>query len=276
MSELAISVISSVTVSSALVGIVLFLSKSWITERLKNSIKHEYDQKLEVHKAQLKSEQEVAMLELRSLVEKESIVQQAGHSSLHQVQKAAIEKKLVSIEKLWDGIVKARNEIPPIIGMLDILTIDEYPTIASNKELAKLAEPFTPEKLGEISMKFGENVESVRPYVGEYLWSIFYAYRAVTIRTLLLMKLGLIDPRKLNWHEDEGIKSLISSVLSKKQIEYFDSQDFGKFKLLQDHFETLMLTAMNKIISGEEFGSEMMSQAKTIARKANELANQKP
>jgi hypothetical protein len=46
------SVISSGLVSSA----VLFVGKTWISERLKNAIKGEYDEKLETHKAQLKRE----------------------------------------------------------------------------------------------------------------------------------------------------------------------------------------------------------------------------
>ena len=34
-------------------GVLIWLSKNWITERLKNAIKHEYDTKLELHKALL-------------------------------------------------------------------------------------------------------------------------------------------------------------------------------------------------------------------------------
>ncbi len=93
MSDLVINIISSASVSSALAIIILFVTKSWIAARLKSSIQHEYDQKLETHKAQLKADQEVAIIELRSTIEKEASIQRAAHDSFQQVQKAAIEKK---------------------------------------------------------------------------------------------------------------------------------------------------------------------------------------
>ena len=55
LSDFLIAVISSAAVSLALCGMLLWLMKAWIGERLKNVIKAEYDVKLESHKAQLKS-----------------------------------------------------------------------------------------------------------------------------------------------------------------------------------------------------------------------------
>lgn len=59
-------VLSSAAVSAALTGILLWLSKSWIGERLKNAIKSEYDEKLETHKAQLKGASDVEIERLKS------------------------------------------------------------------------------------------------------------------------------------------------------------------------------------------------------------------
>lgn len=53
MSDL-ITILSSVGISALLSAALIFLAKSWMLERLKNAIKHEYDEKLETHKAQLK------------------------------------------------------------------------------------------------------------------------------------------------------------------------------------------------------------------------------
>lgn len=66
MSDFFWQVITSSAVSALLVAALVFLSKSWISERLKNAIKHEYDQKLEAHKAKLKSEADVSVEQLKS------------------------------------------------------------------------------------------------------------------------------------------------------------------------------------------------------------------
>jgi hypothetical protein len=48
----------SVVLSSFTSGALVWLARNWISERLKRSIQHEYDQKLETHKVQLKHEHE--------------------------------------------------------------------------------------------------------------------------------------------------------------------------------------------------------------------------
>ena len=61
LSDFVLTVLSSAAVSAALAGALLWLTKSWIGERLKHSIKSEYDEKLESHKAQLKAQFDTAL-----------------------------------------------------------------------------------------------------------------------------------------------------------------------------------------------------------------------
>ena len=55
MTDFIINVIPSVLFSGLLAGLLIWLSREWISARLKGSIQHEYDQKLEAHKAQLEA-----------------------------------------------------------------------------------------------------------------------------------------------------------------------------------------------------------------------------
>lgn len=88
-----ISILSSVVVSGALVGILIYLSREWMSARIKGSIKHEYDQKLVAHKAQLKAENDVALLELRSTIEREATPYTLSHM-LHSLK---------AKRRLWRG-----------------------------------------------------------------------------------------------------------------------------------------------------------------------------
>jgi hypothetical protein len=58
-------VIASASVSTILVRVLGWLTSSWIFERLKNRIKHEYNEKLETHKAQLKTQSAIGLEKLR-------------------------------------------------------------------------------------------------------------------------------------------------------------------------------------------------------------------
>jgi hypothetical protein len=66
MVEFLIQLITSAAVSTALAAALLWLSRLWISERLKSAIKSEYDQKLETHKAQLKAQSDIEIERLRS------------------------------------------------------------------------------------------------------------------------------------------------------------------------------------------------------------------
>lgn len=61
-----ITILSSVAFSGLLSAALVFLSKTWISERLKGAIKNEYDQKLETHKAQLKAQSDVSLEEFKA------------------------------------------------------------------------------------------------------------------------------------------------------------------------------------------------------------------
>ncbi|HEX4141211.1 MAG TPA: hypothetical protein VHY09_12740, partial [Candidatus Methylacidiphilales bacterium] len=56
-----LSILTSIATSS----LFLWLVKTWFAERLKASIKSEYDQKLELFKSKLKAESDVALAELQ-------------------------------------------------------------------------------------------------------------------------------------------------------------------------------------------------------------------
>jgi len=64
-----ITILSSSAIATALSGVLVFLARNWISERLKASIQHEYDQKLETHKAQLKSQTEAEIIRLKAQLE---------------------------------------------------------------------------------------------------------------------------------------------------------------------------------------------------------------
>ncbi len=264
LQDLIISIISSATVSVAIVGTLTWLFREWISTRLKSSIQHEYDQKLEAHKARLKAENEVALLELKATIEREAALHAAARSSYSEGQKVAIERKLNAFDKLWDVVMKFRNGLPAILTFVDILTVDQYIQIGSNETLRALASELSQEKITGIATDFFGSIEIVRPYVGEYTWAIFYSYQAIILRMLLLLHWGLSDPPKLQWHYDTLIRGLMEAVLSAEEVIEFDKLQFGKVSWLQRNLEAKILSASRKVISGEEFGTDSLRQAKLI------------
>jgi phosphate/sulfate permease len=98
--EFVVSLIASAGISAAMAGFVVWLTKSWISERLKSSIKHEYDEKIETHKAQLKAQSDLEAERLRSQLNIASIEHEVKFAGLHN-------KRAEVIAELYSLLVQA-------------------------------------------------------------------------------------------------------------------------------------------------------------------------
>jgi len=101
LTGLAIQLITSASVSVALSGLLLWITKSWISERLKQAIKGEYDQKLETHKAQLKAQSEVEIEKLRSQLSISATEHEVRFSRLHEKRAEVIAETYALLKNLY-------------------------------------------------------------------------------------------------------------------------------------------------------------------------------
>ncbi len=142
MQELAVSVLSSVLVSGLLVGALIFLSKTWIGERIKREIESEYAAKLEIHKAQLKAAYDIAVETHKAMLkgqydkELESIradLTIAVHE--HQVRFTALH------EKVGEVVAGTYARLHKYLGAVgDCVKVIEDPSDPLNSERRKVVD----------------------------------------------------------------------------------------------------------------------------------------
>jgi hypothetical protein len=102
MSPFILQLLASVTVSTVLAAALVWVTKSWISERLKSSIRHEYDQKLETHKAQLSAHSAVETERLRSQLSMQATEHAVRFQGLHEKRAAVIaEMYSLLVEAYW-------------------------------------------------------------------------------------------------------------------------------------------------------------------------------
>ena len=100
MSDIIISILSSAAVSAALSAGLVFLAKSWISVRLENAIKSEYDQKLESLKAQLKSQYDTELEKLKSQLRLDAFRHETQIADLHARRAETISETYIRLRKL--------------------------------------------------------------------------------------------------------------------------------------------------------------------------------
>jgi hypothetical protein len=166
---------TSVVINGLLAAAMIFLAKSWISERLRNAIEHEYKMKLETYKHQLRSEHDVAIERLRADVARDQALQSVVASSFSEGQRAAHERRLNAVEVIWKALVGMRDQLPIVIEVLDVLTPDKYHQVLGNPDIRKEINEMSEEGLAEISGKGTREAEMARPFYGEYIYSLFCA-----------------------------------------------------------------------------------------------------
>jgi hypothetical protein len=264
-------VVSTIIFSATTSGLVIGLSKEWISARLKARIEHEYDKKLETHKAELKAEQELAILNIKTELASEAAFHAAAHASFSAGQKASIERKLNAVDRLWTFIVQFRSNLPGVLTFVDLLTVDEYRAAKEDPTFRELSSDLSPENLAKMS---SSSIEDVRPFVGEYLWAVFFSYRAILLRILFMLHLGRTDAEKIEWYKDDATRRLIKAVLTAPgELQEFEQTQFGKVSWLQRRLESKILAAAQKVISGETFGTESLEQAQLIQQRIAQLSS---
>jgi hypothetical protein len=75
-------------------GLLTFALREFISSRIKSGIQYDYDRKLETHKAQLKSEQELAILNITTALAREAALHAAAHTAFAEGQKATMETEI--------------------------------------------------------------------------------------------------------------------------------------------------------------------------------------
>lgn len=124
MTDFLWTVLASGAVSTLLTGALIFLSKTWITERLKNAIKHEYDAKLESHKAQLQAQNaiEIEGTKGRLSIETERLKSQLNITAVeHQVRFAGLHNKRAEvIAEVYRLLVQAYWDTSSFVSPMEI------------------------------------------------------------------------------------------------------------------------------------------------------------
>ena len=266
-------VIVSAASGAAVSGLLLWLVKEWLSTRLKGSIQHEYNQKLETYKADVKTEHDLAILDIKMAVAREAAFHSAAHASFAEGQKAAMERKLTALDRLWSGVLHLRSSLPPVLTFMDVLTVDEYRRAKEHPTFQSLTDDLSVEKITNF---ITQGIEEARPYVGEYLWVVFFCYQAILLRILFLLNLGRTDAEKMEWHKDDGIRQLIAAVLTPAEVTQFDEAQIGKITWIQRRLEGKILAAAKKVISGESFSAESLEQAKVIQERIAQLSTETP
>jgi len=251
---------------AALVLAFAWLFRTWIGEKIKASIKYDYDERLEQLRSELRAQGESNLAILRSEMDRQADKLRIASASFSEVQKATITKKIEAVDAVWVGIIQSRAAFPSQISITDILTNEELQSFYTDPRMHKYSAEI--EKVDEFSF-FNAGLDAVqlmRPHLGEYIWALYATYRSILGRSIFLIKRGREQSEKLAWFEDQNILRLVHSAFGAVLLGEFKSLNGGRYQWLHSQFDALLFKAIDTLLTGKSFGEAALKQAQEMER----------
>ncbi|MGL6537796.1 hypothetical protein ACSZNU_18325 [Aeromonas hydrophila] len=244
--------------STSSLAIILFLSRNLILTRLTNAVKHEYDKKLELLRADLSRKDR----EIESL-------RQVGFSGLQQRQNILFNKQVDAIELLWAATCKLDLGKPISTMMQRLKTSEISNVITYDKKLQQFFKYISM----HIDMQDLASINPLpaRPFISKLAWAYYSAYSAIVWHYVVQAKLfesGLSD----NLLDVEKIKTIVHVALphQKEFIDEFGSDSLG---YLLDELQDKILLELESIMNGETLDTSGLEKAAKIQKLAQELGD---
>lgn len=263
------SVITALASGGVVSAAVNFLLRDWISERLRQSIQHEYSQKLETYKAELQAQQEVALARLRS-------VQNLAATSFVETRKAAQERQFKAIEQLWAIILELGQSLPPAVMVIDVLPAEQRHFLSDPAFREKQLEDVSWMNLATKIIKPALAAESARLFAGQYLYSLLFAYRALIgrIYTFLLdLREKKGETETAPWYEDAEVRALLGTILTEDECEAFYSRRNLHYDWLRNLIEQKFVQYANEFASGNVAAETAVEQAGKIIEAAMRITS---
>ncbi len=201
MDNIILTILASAGTSAVLYAGLFWLTKTWISERLKGAIQHEYNEKIETLKAQLKSEYDreieayksqlnAGLETLRSdltshrfLLEAAMKSQAFSHDLFHQ-------KRIAAVERLWASVLELRGSLSSPVFFFGILLPSEYDSVFEKDDAIAASIATVTDEAIHAALKPTSELEADRLHLGETLWFQFFIYRGFLARLASLIVQG--------------------------------------------------------------------------------------
>jgi hypothetical protein len=242
---------------------VIFLAKNWFLERLRGSIKSEYNRELEQLKAELSSKNSREIEEVKALLARDAAMISAVQKFFGESHISSHPQRVEAIQELWESLLHVQRNSPPVFTFLDVLRPNEFGEMLGSKQLKTFSDISTDDIQKMLSGK-AMQAENHRLLTGDYLWSLFWAYQALSARTAMLFQTGRAKQNVDAWYNDCGCKSIVQSVCTPAEFTEFESQEFGKIAWIRNLIVSKFMRSANRILCGQSSTDTALEEAQRI------------
>lgn len=239
-----------------LLAAVLWLSRNLIITRLTNSVRHEYDTKLESLKADLKAKSS-QIDALRS----------GALSGVTTRQAAIFQRRLTAIDLLWDTVVSL-GPAKAVSAWMAVVKFEAAAKEAANNP--RFREMFS--MIGNIDLNSFQTNQALktRPFVSPLAWAYYSAYQAIVIHAVARLHMLKNGIDMVEVIDTKNVTELVKVALP-HQVQYIEKYGPSAFHYLLDELENNLLAAFQLMLNGDESDQLTLEKAAAIIKQSEVL-----
>lgn len=253
--------------TTSLFSLIVWLSRNVIITRLTNSVRHEYDKKIEDVRSDLRRKEEEIKSELKLKEIQIQALQSGALSGVSNRQVAIFEKQVKAIESIWDTIIS--------LGPAKVLS-NQLQVIKFESALKEAAT--NPKAREMFSMMSNVNIENIefdkankaRPFVSALSWAYYSAYKSIVMHAVIKMKMLQTGVDNADILNNEHVINLIKTVLP-HQVPLIEKHGVEAIHYLLDELEEKLLLSFQLTLKGEELDKENIEMALKIIKNSESL-----
>lgn len=259
--------IPSVT-TTTIVALVLWLFRSLVTARLKASVQHEFDRKIEVVRTDLRNSEEQFKADLQSKASEMQVLRASVISGLVNRQAELDKRRIVAVERVWSAITSLA-QAKSVSGIMAHINLNVAGQGVTHQQ--KLRALFGDiGQLCDINSFKAIDATHERPFISPTAWAFFAAYKAACVAPVILVQgfkngldaTTLIDTKQIN--------KLIEAALP-HQAEYLAQYGLSGYHHLLDELESHLLSELQGALHGAKVDHETLQRAAQILKASNEV-----
>lgn len=254
-------IVSSSVGSALLIGVVAWLSRTWLKERLTASVRLETEQKL----ARFKSELETANQRIRALAS-------VGAAANSQIESALVEHRIAAVKKVWES-VQSWQQVSVATMMVSVLSDEWMKKYASDPGTKSTFEQVLKGVDHLDFMKKQNETELVRPFLSEPAWALYSAYHSFLSARLIkasLLTLSGIDHAEVLSRFNE--RDLVEKSAPEEILSAYDENPYAGTEPYLRFLREKMLAEFREFLSGQRAGNQAVQDAAQILHAAEDLA----
>ena len=254
--------------ATVLVGAVMWLARNLILTRLQNSVRHEFDAKLEKIKAELHSkEAEIAA------IRETALAAARGRNTEIAV------RKLQAIDELWEGFHNAKKYLWTVMS-ISTLKLDNVAKELGDPRMQKFLSAMSPAKERNAERISMITANRARPWVSELAWAYFSAYSAMIGYCIMWFETAKLELDPGKFIDSDGVYELLHLALPDAGFDDVREHKNFRFGDAAQQIELKLIAELKDDASGKKADARDVERAQKIAEAArgvnqdSEKANQ--